>query len=172
MSIEGYDFGVEKLGELLLQKFFPEKTDHESALLLEFLRDYGATFDKLSFSVRVGQGLTPNPEHELGVQRATAFSSRRRIDFVGIQGTQATLVELKTRVGHAVMGQLLDDRLLWLKEFPDGPEPLLVAVGRYSTPEELENVTAHGITVLLYEAKGATGVSPGIVSGPGASSPA
>lgn len=161
MPIEGYDFGPESFEELLLRRFFPEKTEHESKLLLEFLVEYRRTFDRVSFSVRVGQGLTPNVEHEPGVQRASAFSSRRRIDFVGMQGLQATLVEAKTRVGHAVLGQLVSDRLLWLKEFPDGPEPLLVAVGRTSTPEDLETVTAHGITVLLYPEADAAGSAAG-----------
>ena len=151
MTTEGYDFGRERFAELLLRRFFPEKTDHESALLLAYLVAHGDDFDGWRFSVRIGEGLTPDPEHLPGVQANTARASRRRIDFVGMHNDQATLVEMKTRVGHQVMGQLLSDRQLWVDEFPNGPEPLLVAVGRSSTDEDLRILTGHGITVYLYD---------------------
>jgi len=170
--MEGYFFGAERLEELLLRTYFPEKADHETKLLLEFLAEYGRTFERIGFSVRVGQGNTPNPDHEPGVQRSTAFSSKRRIDFVGLQGKQATLVEMKTRVGHQVLGQLLSDRQLWIGEFPDAPEPILVAVGRSSTPEELAILSAHGITVLLYAEANAAGNAPRSPVGPGDGAPA
>ena len=160
--IEGYDFTGDRFEELLVRRFFPEKTDHESALLLVFLVDYLRQFDRVSFSVRIGAGVTPDPEHDPSVQRAAVFSSKRRIDFVGWQGQQASLVELKTRVGHAVMGQLLSDRQLWLEEFPDAPEPRLVAVGRTSTDDDVRVLTSHGIDVMLYpEADALGGTSAG-----------
>lgn len=152
MAIDGYDFRPDQFSEVLLRKFFPEKTDHESILLRQFLEARGVDFPtKWSASVRIGEAIVPNPEHLEGVQRNTARSSRRRIDFVGWDGQQATLVELKTFVGHQVMGQLLSDAVLWMKEFPDGPEPRLVAVGRRSTPEDEEIVSGHGITIYLYD---------------------
>lgn len=150
MSVEGYDYGRDKFGDVLLRKFFPEKTDHESALLRDYLTADGDAFDVWRFSVRIGRGAVPDPSHLESVQRQTAFVTKRRIDFVGQKGNQATLVELKTRVGAAVMGQLLTDRALWLEEFPDDPEPALVAVGRTSDDDALRVLTAHGITVILF----------------------
>lgn len=150
--ITAYDFAPEQLAELLIRKFFPEKTQHETVLLAQYLADYGATFDRLRLSARIGEGSPVNVAHLPGVQRAQEFSSKRRIDFIGMQGRQATLVEAKTRIGHAVMGQLLSDRQLWLEEDPNAPEPILVAVGRTATDEDLRVVSSHGITVLLYEA--------------------
>lgn len=155
MAIEGYDFGSDRFEELLVRRFFPEKTDHESALLLDYLVAHGREFDRWSFSVRIGAGLTPDPSHLPGVQRNTERSSRRRIDFVGWFGNEATLVEAKTRVGHAVLGQLLSDRQLWLEEFPDAPEPRLVAIGRSSDEDALRILSAHGIDVYLYQAPAA-----------------
>ena len=150
MAIEGYDFNGDRFEELLLRRFYPEKTDHESKLLLEYLTDNIRSFDRVSFSVRVGDGVKPDPSHLPGVQANAVRSSRRRIDFVGWQGSRATLVELKTRAGHEVLGQLLSDALLWRAEYPDGPDPRLVAVGRTSTAEEIGVLTAHGIAVHLY----------------------
>lgn len=150
MAVQGYDFGHERFEELLLRRFYPEKTDHESRLLLEYLNDHVREFDRVSFSLRIGAGVEPDPSHLPGVQAQAVRNAKRRIDFVGWKGARATLVELKTRVGHEVMGQLLSDALLWRAEFPDEPDPELVAVGRTSTPEEIGVLTAHGVTVHLY----------------------
>lgn len=150
MTIQGYDYGTERFEELLLRRFYPEKTDHESRLLLEYLNDHVRDFDRVSFSVRIGASVEPDPSHLAGVQAQAIRNSRRRIDFVGWKGNQATLVELKTRVGHEVMGQLLSDAMLWRSEFPNDEPPALVAVGRAGTAEEIAVCQAHGIAVHLY----------------------
>lgn len=152
MPIEGYDFSAETFAELLLRRFYPERTDRESGVIRDFLRAHLAEFDKVSFSVRVGQGQPLAPGLEPGVARSVAFSSRKRIDVVGWQGNTAILVEAKDRVGSDVLGQLLRDRVLWMEEFPDGPEPRLVAIGRTSDDDTIRSLTAHGIDVLLYPA--------------------
>jgi hypothetical protein len=61
------------------------------------------------------------------------------------------LIEAKTRVTHAVLGQLLTDRQLWLEDHPDAKDPRLVAIGRTSDPDTLRVLSAHGIDVYLYE---------------------
>lgn len=153
MGIEGYDFRPDQFSEVLLRRFFPEKTDHESVLLRQFLEAHGHEFPtKWSASVRIGEAVTVDPSFQPAIRQALERSSKRRIDFVGYDGAQATLVELKSRVGHQVMGQLLSDRSLWVKELPDGPEPRLVAVGRYGTEEDLGILSDHGITVYLFDA--------------------
>lgn len=152
MAIEGYDFRPDQFSELLIRKFFPEKTDHETILLRQFLEAHGEEFPtKWSASVRIGDPMLVDNSVLPAVRQALERSSKRRIDFVGYDGDQATLVELKTRVGHQVLGQLLSDRLLWVRERPDAPEPRLVAVGRYGTDEELAILAEHGITVYLFD---------------------
>ena len=80
--IEGYDFRRDTFPELLLRRFYPEKTDRESGVLRDFLVRHLHEYDKVSFSVRIGEGIAANPDHLPGVQRSTTFSSRRRIDMV------------------------------------------------------------------------------------------
>ena len=41
MAINGYEFRPDQFSEVLLRRFFPEKTDHESKLLREFLMVHG-----------------------------------------------------------------------------------------------------------------------------------
>lgn len=151
MTIEGYDFGNERFEELLLRRFYPEKTDHESKLLLEYLHEHVRDFDRVSFSVRIGEGVKADPSILPGVQRQAERNAKRRIDFVGWNGRRATLVELKTRLGHDVLGQLVTDALLWRAEFPDDEPPRLVAVGRSATEQELALLNAAGIDAYLYD---------------------
>lgn len=150
MPIEGYDYGSSDFAKLLIAKHYPEKTDSESAQLRDYLAHHLDDFDRIAFSVRIGQGVELDPSMLPGVQRALARSTRRRIDFVGWRDNHATLVEAKTEVGPAVMGQLLSDRQLWLEEFPDAPEPQLVAIGRTASDDSIRVLTAHGIAVHLY----------------------
>lgn len=147
----GYDFTSADLTTLLLRRFYPERTDRESTIIRDWLLAHGPEYDRLSFSVRVGEGQTPNPDDLPGVQRSVAFSSRKRIDVLAWQGDQPTIVEVKERVNPAVLGQLLTYRQLFLEDNPDAAEPILVAIGRYSDPDTLRSLQAQGITVYLYE---------------------
>ena len=150
MAIEGYDFDGSQFAALLLARFYPEKTDHESALLRDYLAVHLTEFDRVSFSVRVGPSAPVDPTLPLATQRQMARVTQRRIDCVGWTGRQATLVEAKTRVGHAVLGQLLSDRQLWIEERPEEPVPALVAIGRESDADAIRILNDHGISVLLY----------------------
>lgn len=150
--MDGYDFHRDTFPELLLRSFFPEKTDRESGLLKEFLVRHLHEYDRVTFSVRIGQGIAVNPEHLPGIQRSTAFSSRRRIDMVLWRGPSVTLCEAKDRLGHSVLGQLISDRQLWLEERPHDPEPALIAIGRTSDEETERILSANGIAVYVYDA--------------------
>lgn len=147
----GYDFTSDDLTTLLLRRFYPERTDRESTVIRDWLLAHGADYDRFSFSVRVGQGQTPDPSHLDSVQQSTVFSTRKRIDILAWQGSLPTIVEVKERVTPASLGQILTYRHLFLEEHPDAPDPRLVIIGRYSDPDTLQSLSAHGIDVFLYE---------------------
>lgn len=149
--MEGYDFHRDSFPELLIRRFYPEKTDRESGLLKEFLMRHLHEYDTVSFSVRIGEGIKANPDHLAGVQRSTTFSSRRRIDMVLWRNQQVTLCEAKDRLRHDVLGQLLSDRQLWLEERPTDLEPKLIAIGRSSDEETERILSAHGIEIYVYD---------------------
>lgn len=149
--MQGYDFSSADLATLILRRFYPERTDRESTIIRDWLLAHGAEYDRLSFSVRVGEGQTPNPDDLPGVQRSTAYSTKKRIDVLAWQGAQPTIVEVKERVQPGVLGQLLTYQQLFLEENPDALAPVLVAIGRTSDPDTLRALNAQGVTVLLYE---------------------
>lgn len=150
MPTPGYSFTRDDFPLLLLRTYYPERTDKESAVIRDYLVEHLSEFDAIDFSVRVGQGQTPDPTHLPGVQRNTIESSKKRIDIVARSGDQYFLIEAKMRVSHAVLGQLLTDRQLWLEDHPDALEPRLVAIGRTSDDDTIRVLTAHGITIYLY----------------------
>jgi len=148
--VSGYSWVRDEFPVLLLRSYFPERTNRESAIIRDYLLEHLQEYDRIDFSVHVGQGLTPDPTHLPAVQRNTVQSSQKRIDVVGYRGNTASLIECKTHISHEVMGQLLVDRQLWLEAHPDDAEPRLVAIGRTSNEDALRVLSTHGIDVFLY----------------------
>jgi hypothetical protein len=146
----GYWFDAIDLPRLVVASYYPERTDQESAVIRDYLEAHGTEFDRLGFSVRVGQALAPDPTHLIGVQRSTIYSTRKRIDFVGIKGQLHTLVEAKQRVQPSAIGQILTYRKLYLEEHTDVHDAKLIIIGRYSDSDTVNSATAHGIDVLIY----------------------
>jgi len=151
VHVDGYHFAGADLTQLLLRRFYPERTDRESAIIRDWLLARGVQYDRFAFSVRVGVGQAPNPEHLEGVQRNAVFSTKKRIDVLAWQGDQPFIHEVKERVTPAVLGQLQTYRQLFLEQYPDSKDPQLVALGRTSDDDTLRALQAHGVTVLLYE---------------------
>lgn len=155
MNVDGYPFDRDALALLLTRTYYPERTDRESAIIRDWLVARGHLYDRFAFSVRVGVGLAPNPEHLAGVQRNTVFSSLKRIDVLAWQGDQPTIIEVKERITPAVLGQLQTYRQLFLEKYPDAEPPALVAIGRTSDDDTIRALQAHGVTVFLYDAPAA-----------------
>jgi hypothetical protein len=151
MNVDGYPFDRDALALLLTRTYYPERTDRESSIIRDWLTARGALYDRFAFSVRVGVGQAPNPEHLEGVQRNAVFSTKKRIDVLAWQGEQPTIVEVKERVTPAVLGQLQTYRLLFLEQYPDSLDPHLLTIGRTSDDDTIRSLQAHGVTVLLYD---------------------
>ena len=159
--MEGYDFTKDDLAQLILRRFYPERTQRESAVLRDYLLAHGAEYDRFSFSVRVGFGQVLSPNLLPGIRRSTNFSSRKRMDMLGWQGNSPTIVEVKERVTAAALGQILTYQQLFLEELPDAPPPRLVIIGRYSDQDTLRSLASYGIDVYLYDPAVAAGGADG-----------
>ncbi|MGH9411314.1 MAG: hypothetical protein ACRD1V_17910 [Vicinamibacterales bacterium] len=155
----GEVFTSADLGLLLVQTFFPEKTNRESAIILDYLHAHGAEFDRFAFSVRVGEGTPVDPTHDPGIQKTTKYSSQKRIDMLLWQGPQPWLFEIKYRLVPAALGQLHAYALLWQRDNPNARRPKLVAIGRSCDLDTRYALDAHGVDIYIY---------PEAVSGAGA----
>jgi hypothetical protein len=160
----GYDFDRATLMELFLRMQFPERTQWESAVIRDFLTVHISEYENYSFSVRVGQGLAPDPAHLPGVQRNTTFSTRKRIDMLAWQGAQPFIFEVKLRVNPAALGQLQTYQHLWLEENPNAAIPRLAAIGRTCDADTARVFDAAGVDIYLYpESAGDGGNAPSSV---------
>lgn len=155
--MQGYDYAREELATLFRVGFLPEIPKPEAAVIFDFLRAHGDDYDRFSFSVRLGTSIPPDPTHLPGVQKSTVVSSKKRLDFIAWQGSQATIGEAKLRVNTDALGKALMYRQLFLEENPDAPEPRLVVLGRMADEDVLRVHSAQGIDVYLYEEAAAPG---------------
>jgi hypothetical protein len=154
-SANGYWFEAADLPQLVVAKYYPERTSNESTVIRDYLNAHGAEFEHIGFSVRVGQSLTPDPTHMIGIQKSTIYSSRKRIDIVGIVGDRHTLIEAKSRVEPSALGQILTYRKLYLEDTPGVRDVRLVVIGRYSDHDTVSSLQAHGVDVYIYESQAA-----------------
>jgi len=148
--MSGYDWTRDEFARLLLQKWIPERSDVESALIIDFLHAHLDEFDAIRFSVRVGQGATPAGDVLPQVRANFTRSTQKRIDVVGYQGRTVVLMEAKTHASHELLGQLLVDSHLWLEEHPDEPPPRLVAIARTLNEDAQRAFAANGIDLFVY----------------------
>ncbi len=148
----GYDYTRAQLQEQLIKMQFPERTPREAAIIRDWLLRHVDEYDSFSLSVRVGAGIAPDPTHPPGTQYSTAFSSKKRIDILAWQGSQATILEVKERLIPAALGQLLTYRHLWMEENPNAKQPLLGAIARTSDDDTNRVLQSHDVTIYLIPA--------------------
>lgn len=149
--MQGYDFPREKIPMLIELGYIPEQPKPESGVLIDFLKAHVNDYDRFSFSVRMGNGTTPDPTHMEGVQRSQEFSSKKRCDLICWSGAIGTIVEAKLRVSADLLGKLMIYRQLYLEELPDAESPRLVGIGRYVDDDVARVLSAHGIDLYIYE---------------------
>jgi hypothetical protein len=149
--IDAYVYQRDALALLLTRTWFPERTNRESTIIIDFLKARGELYDRFEFSVRCGTGQAPDPAHLPGVQRNTVFSSRKRIDMIVWQGDQPTIIEVKERISPAVLGQLVTYQHLLMEDRPEIKTPALAAIGRYPDDDAIRVLNAHGVDVFLYD---------------------
>jgi hypothetical protein len=148
--VNGYWFTLADLPKLVVQNYYPERTVGESAVIRAYLENHGGEYERFGFSVRVGQSLTPDPSHLIGVQKSMIYSSRKRVDLVGVLGNVHTLIEAKRRIEPGAIGQIQTYRLLYLEDNPDVEVGRLLLIGRYTDGDTQRSANAHGVDVLIY----------------------
>lgn len=149
-TIDGYLYNRDSLLKLFVGMQFPERTPRESALIVDFLNQHVHEYDRYAFTVRVGHGTPPNPDHLPGVQQQALRNSKMRIDMMAWSGSQPFIFEVKERAIHAAIGQCLTYAQLYAEDNPDEPYPILGVIARTIEPDMERVFQANGITVYLY----------------------
>lgn len=126
-------------------------------------------YDRFDHNIRLGTGIDPGPTYIEAVRRAMILNTQARVDSVGWQGIDNTLVpaqitspqqiydvfpsaiseimEVKRRATNSALGEILGHFHLWVGMFPDNPPPLLRIICAGFSTLITPAAQAQGITV-------------------------
>lgn len=87
-----------------------------------WLAQYGAAYDNFDYDVRVGDGRDPGESYSANIRQMGIDLSQRRIDAVGHQPGQITIIEITRSAGLKTIGQTMAYPVLYRRKFNyDGP---------------------------------------------------
>jgi len=126
-------------------------------------------YDRFDHNIRLGPGMDPGPAYLPQVRQASILNSQLRLDSVGWQGidnsllpvkitspaqvyslfpsAQAEIMEVKRRATASAIGEISTHYHLWVEEFPDAPRPRLRIVCAAYANTILAAVRANSITL-------------------------
>lgn len=105
---------------------YPGLLPAEVLVLKAWLALHETEYDRFEFNMRLGTGLDPGPSYQPEIRAQAIANSQKRLDAVGFQANQATIIEAKRRGTSSNIGQLELYRHLWLTTYPDAPTPIMI----------------------------------------------
>jgi hypothetical protein len=124
----------------------------EAAVARAWLEEHHREYESVEFNVRLGQGVILPPGTPDYMQKFVRASTVKRADMILKLGRDATIVEVKVRVGGSAFGQLTLYKKLYQTAHPEVNRVHLVAAGITIEPDVDELFVEHGITVELFPA--------------------
>ncbi len=117
-------------GRLVYGKRFhyPHMLDDEKQVWEKYMDENPGKFESVDYDFRVGIGAPVPPGEEKNYSRMITMLSQKRIDVIGWNGDDPTIIEVKTRVGLGALGQVLGYKTLFIKEHKTFPKPELLIV--------------------------------------------
>jgi hypothetical protein len=129
------------------QSQYPGLPVAEQLVWREFLRRFGALYDRFDYNVRLGPGVTP-PDHIIEPWRSASIAaSKPRSDVIGWQGSVPTIFEIERYAKADAIGQVLHYLTVWEEANPAGSQPVLALVCADHSPTIEPTLEAHGITL-------------------------
>jgi hypothetical protein len=107
---------------------FPGMLPREILIFKNWLTAHEAEYDSFDYNKRIGAGQDPGPTWPDYVRQCAIANTQLRIDAVAYKAGVPTLIEVKDRAGASALGQILTYEAVWLKDYPQGPAPLLILV--------------------------------------------
>ncbi len=121
---------------------FPGLIPRELIVMQAWLKLHAREYTRIDGNVRVGKGFDPGPTYPDNIRQMAIANTQNRIDAVGYQGNQVTLIEVKLRAGPSAVGQLMTYEALWMAAHPgDIPPRLLLVANRLTSG--LDTVLQH-----------------------------
>ena len=107
---------------------YPHMSVEDKLVWDRFVGKFPDRFDSVDYDFRVGEGEQLQLELDETFQRMVTMLSQLRIDAIGWNGEQPTIIEVKPRAIVSALGQIQGYRILFVKEFPQikAPKTLMV----------------------------------------------
>lgn len=124
---------------------FPGMLPVECAILQGWLLDHAAAYTSIEFNVRVGVGTDPGPTFPDNIRKMSIDISRLRMDALAFTGLQPTIIEVKNRCTPQNVGQIVTYEVLYIREYPLSPPPILLIIAAAFPANTLTAIQAKGI---------------------------
>ncbi len=123
-------FNYEKLRK------YPHLLGEDIPIWSRFIDRHPDKFQTADYDIHVGTGSDPEPYEEEKYSRQWNNLTKKRIDVIGWNNQQPTIIEVKKRVTLSTLGQVLGYRILFKKERPDIPSPALLIICESIGPDD------------------------------------
>ncbi|SRR5712692_300512 len=132
---------------------YPGLHPAEVPILRAWLALHEKEYERFNFNVRVGGGDDLGPTYTDAQRAQWRANTQKRIDAVGYNGTQPTIIEVKDRAGSSALGELLLYAHLFAQQFGGLAAPRLVLVTNLLQPDMASALAASRITVAIVAPK-------------------
>lgn len=121
----------------------------EARMWADFLTGANIPPNQLAYDVELGNGMTPQPDWPDFVKRMVAHLTRKRADVVWTTPNAIYIIEIKSRIGTTLVGQLLTYRLLYIQQFKPQQPVEIIALAKRLAPDMDIILEALGIAYFL-----------------------
>jgi|SRR5271156_6533847 len=126
---------------------FPGMLPAEVVVFKAWLVLHEAEYERFDYNVRIGAGVDPGPSVPQYWRDLALASTQLRMDAVGWNGAQPTIIEVKRRATPANIGQLLTYAAVWAVDNPNSPKPILRLVANSYQPNIVGIANTSGIAL-------------------------
>jgi len=128
---------------------YPHMYGREKEVWTRFMALNPGFFHTVDYDWRVGVGVIVPSGTEENIRRMAKMLSQKRIDVVGWNEEQPTIVEVKQRLGIQTLGQVLGYQLLFYREFPKIQKPKVMVVCEMGEKDDFDILKAYKVPVYV-----------------------
>lgn len=127
---------------------YPHLLPVDAHLWDRFIRFYPDYFDKVAYDIHLGKGVRTPDDFDPKLRSLAVFLTQKRLDVLGVNGRDVTIIELKPYAGTTALGQLLTYQVLFYHQYPRLSVPQLMIITDMVQPDMAVVCKHHKIKVV------------------------
>ncbi len=128
---------------------YPHMLGEDKDIWDRFIKLYPGRFDSVDYDFRVGDGIPYGPDIDPATRATMKVLTQKRIDVLGWNEEQPTIIEVKKRVGLSALGQVLGYLALFQADLPNILEPELMIVTETIFRDDIRVLKDYKIEVVV-----------------------